>query len=339
MDSKGALMPPEPDTRTTPYESPIIILSIGPEDENPVLFYVHKEKLIHLPFFEAAIREDTFIEGQQGKISFEEEDPMLFRRVVEFIYEGDCFPRQKLLPAASFGFEVPLKVKSTASDSKEEDYVPSLAVEMASGTYFAIAETHQLFTMVTKLLCVADRYIIEDLVEMTFQKLKHFPIGIKELAVLAQHVIRSIPETRGDIHKFLADQVYLHLPRLSNCPEFTSLLESEMSILGRGLVRLITDASLSAQGRYFNKVLDNDAKVVVCITNTTVDGCRDRYGSDDNYEIKFGAAMAGEVLLSDGTVDSRNILLAQHVLNGPRQAFPASSFKLLVGASFTARIS
>lgn len=56
----------------------------------------------------------------------------MFRRVVEFIYEGDYFPRQKLLPEASLGFEVPLRVKSTALDSKEEDYVPSLAVEMAS---------------------------------------------------------------------------------------------------------------------------------------------------------------------------------------------------------------
>jgi hypothetical protein len=125
-------------------------------------------------FFEAAIREDAFIEGQQGKISFEEEDPVLFRRVVEFLYEGDCFPRQKLLPA-SFGFEVPLKVKSTALDSKEEDYVPSLAVEMASGTYLATAETHQLFTVVAKLLCVADRYIIEDLVEMGLSKVEAVP--------------------------------------------------------------------------------------------------------------------------------------------------------------------
>ena len=70
-----------------------------------------------------------------------------------------------------------------------------------------------------------------------------------------------------------------------------------------------------------------------------MDGCRERYGSDDNYVIKFGAAMAGEVLLSDGTVDSRNMLVGQHVLNGPKLAFPASSFRLLIGASFTARSS
>jgi hypothetical protein len=161
---------------------------------------------------------------------------------------------------------------------------------------------------------------------------------MKELAVLAQHVIRSIPETRGDIHKFLADQVYLHLPRLSNCPDFRSLLESEMSILGQGLVRLITDASLSARGRYFDKVLENSTKVVVCIADVTAEGCREIYGSDDDYPIKFGAAVAGQVLLSDGEVNSRNILEAQHVLNGPTSAFPASSFKLLVGASFTTRI-
>jgi hypothetical protein len=73
--------------------------------------------------------------------------------------------------------------------------------------------------------------------------------------------------------------------------------------------------------------------------NVTVDGCRERYSSDDNYEIKFRAAMAGEVLLSDRRVDSRNMLVGQHVLNGPKLAFPTSSFRLLIGASFTARIS
>lgn len=104
-------------------------------------------------------------------------------------------------------------------------------------------------------------------------------------------------------------------------------------------MRLITNASLAAQGRYFDKALENNAKVVVCITDVTVDGCRERYGSDDDYEIKFGAVIAGEVLLSNRTVDSRNLLVAQHVLKRPKLAFPAFYFKLLVGASFAARIS
>jgi hypothetical protein len=319
----------------SPYESPIIVLSVGPKDDNPALFYVHKEKLIHLPYFEAALREDTFAEGQQRKIFFEEDDPILFRRVVEFMYEGECFPREILDLRESYILEAPLKVKSTLLDSKEEDYIPSLSAEIASGTYIATAETHQLFTMVTKLLCVADRYLIENLVEMTFQKLKHFPIGTEELVVLAEHVIGSIPESRRNIYEYLTDQIRLHLPRLNNSQKFTSLLDSEMTILGQGLIRLIIDASLSAQGRYFNKVLENTTKVVVCIADVTVEGCRKIYGSDDDYPTKFGVAVAGQVLLSDGIVDSRNILCAQHVLDGPKLAFPASSFKLLVKAGFT----
>lgn len=261
----------------------------------------------------------------------------MFRRVVEFIYEGDYFPRQKLLSEASLGFEVPLRVKGTKSDSKEEDYVPSLAVEMASGRYLATAETHQLFMMVIKLLCVADRYLIEDLVEMSFRKLKSFPIGTKELTALTEHIVRSIPETRFDIHKFLADQVYLHLPRLRNSPEFISLLENEMSNLGQGLMGLTINASLSAQGRYFEEFLKASTKVVICITDVTVDECIEKYGSDDNFPIKFGAAVAGQVLISDGTVDSRNMMCAEYVLDGPTLAFPATSFKLLAEASFTAR--
>ena len=147
-----------------------MVLSVGPKDDYPVLIYVHKEKLIHLLYFKAAFREGTFVEGHQGRIDFEEEDPMMFRRVAEFIYEGDYFPRQRLSPVASLSFEVPLKVKSAALDSKE-DYVPSLSAKIESGTYLATAETHQLFRTVTKLLCVAERYRIDDLVEITFQKL------------------------------------------------------------------------------------------------------------------------------------------------------------------------
>jgi hypothetical protein len=112
-----------------------------------------------------------------------------------------------------------------------------------------------------------------------------------------------------------------------------------MSFLCQWLVRLIADALLSAQGHYFNNILENSTKVVVCITDVTVDGCRERYASDNNYKIKFGVAMAGEVILSNGIVDSRNMLVDQHVLNRPKLAFPASSFKLLIGTSLTARIS
>ncbi|KFY80306.1 hypothetical protein V499_00824 [Pseudogymnoascus sp. VKM F-103] len=168
--------------KTNPYESPIIVLSVGLKDDNPVLFHVHKEKLTHIPFFKAVFRENAFAKGHQVEVNFEDGDPILFRRVVEFIYEGDYFPH---------------------------------------------------------------RYLIEDLVEMSFRKLKSFHIGTKELTALAEHIVRSIPETR--------------------------------------------------------------------------------------------AAMAGQVLISDGTVDSRNMMCAEYVLDGPTLAFPASSFKLLAEASFTAK--
>jgi hypothetical protein len=147
---------------------------------------------------------------------------------------------------------------------------------------------------------------------MIFQKLKHFPIRIKEFLVLAQNVIGSIPETR-DIHKFLTDYVYLHLPRFSNYLEFRSLSESEMSTLGQGLVGLIPNASQSAPGRFVNKVRESNTEVVVCILDVTVEGDRERDGSDDDYLIEFGAAVAGEVFISDGTVDSRSLLAARCV--------------------------
>jgi hypothetical protein len=326
-----------PLTSGSSYESPIIVLSVGPKEDNPVLFYVHKGNLTHIPFFRAALRDDAFIEGQQGKINFEEENPVLVRRVVEFIYEGDCFPRQKLLPTASFSLEVPLLIRRTTLNSEEEEYSPHFSGGISSGTYIATTETHQLLAMVVQLLCLADRYGMEDLVKICFQKLKHFPIGTNELSVLVQHVIGSIPETRVDIYEFLADQFRLHLPQLGTCPVFRSLLEGEMSLLGQGLMRLTIRTAMSAQSGYLGKVVKKGTKVAMCIEDITAEACIVRYGSDDGYPIKFGTAKAGEVFVSDGTMDSRNIFCTLPVPDGRSLAFPASSFRMLIETPFTAK--
>jgi hypothetical protein len=256
--------------------------------------------------------------------------------VVEFIYEGDCFPRQKLLPTASFSLEVPLLIRRTTLDS-EEEYSPPFSGGMSSGTYIATTETHQLLAMVVQLLCLGDRYGMEDLVKICFQKLKHFPIGTNELSVLVQHVIGSIPETRVEIYEFLTDQFRRHLPQLGTCPAFKSLLESEMSLLGQGLMRLTTRTAMSTQSGYLGEVLKKGTRVAMCMEDITAEECIERYGSDDGYPIKFGTAKAGEVFVSDGKMDSRNIFCTLQVSDVPSLAFPASSFRMLIETPFVAK--
>ena len=107
-------------------------------------------------------------------------------------------------------FEVPLEIQSTSLDGVqlEKIYTNSDPTEMVSGILVATARTHQLFTMIAKLLCVAERYMMEDLLQTSFEKLKLFPIGTNEVLVLIRHLLGSIPESRIDIHKFVENQVY-----------------------------------------------------------------------------------------------------------------------------------
>ena len=236
-------------------------------------------------------------------------------------------------------FEVPLEIQSTSLDGVqlEKIYTNSDPTEMVSGIFVATTRTHQLFTMIAKLLCVAERYMMEDLLQTSFEKLKLFPIGTKEVLVLIQELLGSIPESRTDIHKFVENQVRLHLPRLSKCPKYISFLESEMTVPGQVLTKMITKASLSGTEKAFKGILEDGKKVVICIVNVTREGSIEKYGSDDSYAVKFATAKAGDVLSCDGAVDPRNIIRARHSVGGPMGAYPAESFKLLqvVGASFT----
>ncbi|KAH8810707.1 hypothetical protein F5884DRAFT_780179 [Xylogone sp. PMI_703] len=315
----------------TPYESPIIVLSVGPKDGNPVEFHVHK-RFIDLPYFNAALREDAFIEGQQGKIDFEEEDPAVFRRVVEFLYEGDCFPRKLKSSDESFCLEAPLLIKRV-SDDKEMEYKKSCAGEMAMGAYITMPGTNQMFLIITQTLCVAERYGIEDLLELCFDKIRNFPIGTNEFVILAQHVIKHLPETRFKIHQFLADQLYLHVSRLHECKGYESLLETEMSLLGRGLMKLVTGA-ISSQGRSIDKNFNQYYYLAICIEDVNAKDCSNKYGANSS-KLEYGTARVGEILTTSNTSRGKDLFSAKHLRDDSESIFPKYSFKLLKGADFT----
>lgn len=299
---------------------------MGRREYNPVQFYVHKDKLVSIPYFAAALQENAFLEGQQHKISFEEEDVAVFRHCVEFIYEGDCFPRWKKPLQEPLSLEPSTQVERVIAKSVPEEYSQKLSFGVSSGTYIATAKTHELLYSVVQLLCLADRYGIEDLAQLCLQKMKHFPIGTKEVALLIQHIVGNIPETRTDVYEFLMDQIRLHRPRLNDCPAFRSLLENETSILGQGIARLLINVPTPAQVlRMFNAV-EKGAKAALCIEEVTIKGCIAAFGADDEYPIKFGAAKTGEFLITNAAIDKRGIFCAQREIGGPSLAFPRRSF-------------
>jgi hypothetical protein len=73
-------------------------------------------------------------------------------------------------------FEVPLEIQSTSMDGVQPKKIytnsdPTKKSKMVSGVFVSTARTHQLFTMIAELLCVAERYIMEDLLQTSFGKL------------------------------------------------------------------------------------------------------------------------------------------------------------------------
>lgn len=207
-----------------------------------------------------------------------------------------------------------------------EDYNPALSFGMSSGTYTTTTETHEVLHAVLRLLCLADRYGVESLVRICLQKMNCFPIGTKEVALLVQHIAGNIPESRADVYDFLMEQVYLHRPRLKDCSVFKSLMESEMSILGQGIMRLIIDAPTSTQVSRLFSGIEKGGKVAWCVEEVRLENCIATYGADDSYPIKFGAASAGEVFITNGNIDGRGIFCAQRDHGGPTLAFPLRSF-------------
>ncbi|CAG8956779.1 hypothetical protein HYFRA_00011168 [Hymenoscyphus fraxineus] len=195
---------------TTPDKSPIITLSLGPKSD-PTCFYVHQDYLVKIPFFKAALRPGAFIEGEEKRINFEEEeDPRAFGRLIRYLYEDDCFPKLVAGPSENAKtFEVPLFVKEIAPPEKQEQYIHMAWYETKEdsgnqmerrltslvncGVYIPTDETFQLFEMVLKTLCLSDRYGIGDLFQKCLTKLKYFPIRTKEVAFSRSSSWRTSP--------------------------------------------------------------------------------------------------------------------------------------------------
>ncbi|CAG8960980.1 hypothetical protein HYFRA_00002518 [Hymenoscyphus fraxineus] len=335
----------EADYFDRPYLSPLVTLVVGPESETtqPSIFQVHEERIIHIPFFHAALKPDAFLEGQERKIRFGEECPDIVSRFVEFVYEGDFFPRTEYYMSKDdkkkvIYMEPRLVVRVSPKPDGVQVYNTSLhEAGVMCGVYVSTNETFRLFEMVVKVLCFAERYGVEALVAECLEKLSFLPIGTKEVTVLAKHVLGSISETRKDVYAFLEEKFALHRLRLPACKSFQTLQNTGDNLVLQGLVRLMSINPL--------KFDYSNPKLVVCVTEVTVASSTEKYGYErpnvdprDGLTAGFGAAAVGEVLLVKSTTKNEFFCgLHPHIehtpknSDGPLHAFsyPVSSFRSL----------
>ncbi|KAG9228942.1 hypothetical protein BJ875DRAFT_489380 [Amylocarpus encephaloides] len=181
----------------TPYESYLVTLSVGPP-ANPVLFQVDSSSLKHIRFFAAALREDTFREGRERIIHFEEEDPAVFRRLVEFVNTNQCFPRHFKYddPIDERDmFEVPCPVVRNLAGAEPEEYRRWLVTSMSCGAHEAADETHEIVKMVIETMCLGERYCCQALMNDCLDKIYDLPFGLREVTLLMELVLLQIPDT------------------------------------------------------------------------------------------------------------------------------------------------
>jgi hypothetical protein len=311
-------------------------VSVGREEELSVSFQVHKHILLQYPFFKAALREDAYKEGNDNKISFPEEDPRLFRHVIEYLYEGQCAPRIISEDGKPSTLDTSLLVVRNLKDAEPEEYGSSLEASVGCGAHLTTDDTLSIVTTIIKLACLGHRYLLDGLHKHCLQKLQLCPFGTREVAALVKHILTQVPNTQAsaEIYRFLDEKVRVHRLRLYTCPAFQQLFANP-SLSSCELLELLSTGQSRATDFVHENMLEG-FNIAFCITEVKVSDCVAKYGPDDasNYVTKFGSAKKGEAFLTKSkSGDSRGIFVAKNFISTTNgeviMAFPWTSFRVV----------
>ncbi|EPE26165.1 POZ [Glarea lozoyensis ATCC 20868] len=320
-----------PDEKNDPtsrnYSSPLVTLVVG-SGEKTETFYVHKHSLLKFPYFNGALRPGAFMEGKDEKMNFPEEDPAVFHRLVEFIYEGKCYPRIINEEEMEEYLEAPIMVVKDVPNSLAEGYDWGLESSIACGSHLTTDETLSTVTGIIQLLCLAHRYGINDLCSCCLDKLRLCPFGTREVTALIELVSTQIPETEStsEIYAFMYEHIRIQKPRLDDCLVFERLFENR-AVPSQTLLQILKTTK-TKQIEYMRQISLGIVGVAVCHEEVTAADSQKKYGTDDKPHFIFGSAKIGEV--SSGRANnSEGLFLARNNPVGDGVVFPLSSFFFL----------
>ncbi|KAI9715373.1 MAG: hypothetical protein M1812_006018 [Candelaria pacifica] len=207
----------------------VVALFVGPEKK---LFLAAKQLLVEHDFFKAALK-PNFMEALHNEINLPEEDPSIFGHVIQFMKSGEFFPRKIELPTECILSRRPMfqdQYPNTRCDggghysSKCEKLEVELDVnergrlkddhykhhEQRLGMWNTTFATHILFCQMIDLYCVADKYQLLKLGDLCYDKIRLFPIGPKELAILAENILTRVANNDDPIHWLLNEALEYH---------------------------------------------------------------------------------------------------------------------------------
>lgn len=277
----------------------------------------------------------------------------MFDRLVEFIYDGDFFPRQAKHPHV-LTLVCESYVQRILPESKKEKYKSEWHdMGLACGTFTSTAGTHEAFKTAVLVLCLGERYGMQDLVDLCVEKLSCLPIGTKEVSTLAKYVLKEVPESNHVVYGFLQENISLFRPRLPQCEAFQELQKSSDLLLLQGLLRLTTPnepPTFELEDPTYWGGPQWPFRFAICKSKVTLGDPIANFGSDTPPNANptpsrftpertlYGAALKGEILVTFGKCDKRGIFLGGNPLINDGcfhnwLAYPTSCFELLNGLS------
>ncbi|KAI9878048.1 MAG: hypothetical protein M1830_002063 [Pleopsidium flavum] len=278
-----------------------ITLTVGPEGK---VYEINEHILNRIPFFKSAFKKGVFLEGVENKMSLPEDDPVLFDRMTEFLCTGDYFPH--LIPSpdpcdgiykertlfqhknhlTAFSERVVCDDKFYGQDCKTVELPIEIVVDLETkttavfghmeerlGRWQTTEATHHLFEQEVLLFCMAEKYMMDDLKELSYRKISMFPQGPKALAVLADHIHAKVyrGQTTGicninyKMHEVVSCCMEYHQrffdewrsrhrlvkssPYVHDYAEYMAVLEREMTSLGATLFHAMANAKESVEDR------------------------------------------------------------------------------------------
>ena len=258
LDMYGDLHKMEPSSpfksltvRSAPSTQPVVVV-VGPEQKE---YELDEPVVTQIPCFKNTFRWGVFRESTERILRLPEDEPTVFERVLEFLGTGDYFPR--LVPAVAkceqeynrklfqqhhdlveyLGYtscpekhhwfsgnapdeccdlEVPLEV---IQRSQPNNTCAFKHTDPPLGQWQTTEATHKLLEDEVLLFCMAEKFLLEDLKDLSYRKILLFPKGPRELALLADHIparvyressFRDATTTSFRIHELLSSCIRYH---------------------------------------------------------------------------------------------------------------------------------
>lgn len=362
----GLTLLSSPPTTTSPTS--VIPITVGPEEQ---VFEVSEHILKKIPCFTTIFQTRTFLEGAEGRLRLPEDYPLVFDKMLHFLHTGDYLPhivpslepcdeehyktlfqyKQRLECRTRHECERRYEASCCGSLEGTLEVIVNLDENTAApyhhgdpqfGRWKTADATHGLFEREVLLFCLAERFMMDDLKKLCLRKIHMFPLGPRELAVLAEHVPAKVYEPTGDhqinneLHQLLQQCIHYHQryfdewrsqtwfwnlsENACDYADYLKVIESQMTAHGAMLFHAMTGARHSIEesvGIAHNGWECSYERIGVCRSDYTELVARNDFGRS--------ASRAGEDEESEATTTHTPTAPALEV-HAPENFYPGFEF-------------